>query len=167
MSEVERKSRAAAIEIAAEPSGSADALACLDAYFAELAARFDAGFDASASPSPPEDYAPPHGAFVMARLDGRPVGIGALKALDAGAGEIKRVWTAPDARGLGVARRILHALEGAARQRGFALLRLDTNRTLIEAQAFYAGEGYREIPRYNDNPYADHWFEKRLDAPPA
>jgi GNAT superfamily N-acetyltransferase len=138
------------------------AYACLEAYFRELAARFDAGFDPGGSPPPPNEYAPPNGAFVMARLEGKPVGIGALKRLDAEIGEIKRVWTSPDVRGLGIARRILHALEGAARERGLALLRLDTNRTLIEAQAFYAREGYREIPRYNDNPYANHLFEKRL-----
>ena len=164
MSEVERLLRVAGVAIAFEPSDSADAQACLDAYFRELAARFEVGFDPAASPSPPTEYAPPRGAFVMARFEGKPVGIGALKALDAGTGEIKRVWTAPGARGLGVARRILHALEGAARERGFALLRLDTNRTLSEAQAFYVREGYREIGRYNDNPYADHWFEKRLES---
>lgn len=166
MSEDEQKSPAA-VAIAFEPSDSVDARACLEAYFGELQARFDTGFDASASPSPAREYAAPHGAFVMARLDGQPVGIGALKSLDAQTGEIKRVWTAPSARGLGVARRILQALEAAARERGFARLRLDTNRALTEAQAFYEREGYCDIARYNDNPYADRWFEKRLDASAA
>lgn len=46
--------------------------------------------------------------------------------------------------------------------RGLTTLRLDTNRSLTEARALYARNGYREILRYNDNPYADHWFEKRM-----
>ena len=77
-------------------------------------------------------------------------------------GEIKRVWTAPSARGLGVARRVLRALEAAAREAGLKTLRLSTNRALTEAQALYRKEAYREISRFSDNPYAHHWFEKRL-----
>ena len=77
-------------------------------------------------------------------------------------GEIKRVWTAPDARGLGVARRIVAAIEATAREAGLTTLRLDTNRALKEAHALYRKLGFVETARYNDNPYADHWFEKRL-----
>ena len=105
---------------------------------------------------------PPHGWFSLARLDGRPVGCGGLARLGAKTGEIKRVWTAPDARGLGVARRIIAALEATAREAGMTVLRLDTNRALKEAHALYRKLGFVEIARYNDNPYADHWFEKRL-----
>ena len=47
---------------------------------------------------------------------------------------------------------------------GFAVLRLDTNKALTEAHALYAKEGYRDVARFNDNPYAHRWFEKRLDA---
>ena len=100
--------------------------------------------------------------FVVARLDGDPVGCGGLKRIAAAAGEIKRVWTAPAARGLGVARRVLRRLEAEAVAAGFAVLRLDTNRALTEAHAFYLSEGYRDVPRFNDNPYAHRWFEKRL-----
>ena len=74
------------------------------------------------------------------------------------------MWTAPEARGQGVARRVLHKLEALAREAGIETLRLDTNRVLVEAQAMYRQKGYREITRYNDNPYAHHWFEKRLEA---
>jgi ribosomal protein S18 acetylase RimI-like enzyme len=45
---------------------------------------------------------------------------------------------------------------------GMLRLRLDTNHTLAEAQALYRSAGYREIARFNDNPYADFWFEKQL-----
>ena len=104
---------------------------------------------------------PPAGLFLVARLDGRPVGCGALKVRGRKLGEIKRMWVAPDARGLGIAQRLLDALETNAAQMGLDTLQLDTNRALKEAHALYARNGYREIPRYNDNPYAHHWFEKR------
>ena len=98
----------------------------------------------------------------MARLEGEAIGCGGFKRIDAATGLIKRVWTAPSARGLGVARRMLRTLEGAARDAGLTTLRLDTNKALTEAHALYRKEGYREIERFNDNPYSHHWFEKRL-----
>ncbi len=163
MGEVERLLRAASVEIAAEAPNSADARRCLDAYFSELAARFKGGFDVNRDDSArADDMAAPSGLFVVARLDGDPVGCGGLKGTDKTTGEIKRVWTAPSARGVGVARRVLRTLEAAAREMGFKTLRLDTNRALTEAHALYRKEGFREIARFNDNPYADHWFEKRL-----
>ena len=109
-----------------------------------------------------DDMTPPSGLFVIARLDGEAVGCGGLKRVDKATGEIKRVWTAPSARGMGVARRMLRTLEAAAREKGLKTLRLDTNRALTEAHALYRSEGYEEIARFNDNPYAHHWFEKRL-----
>ena len=163
MGEVERLIRAASVKVAAEAPDTADARLCLSTYFSELAARFETGFDAGADDSARvEDMAPPSGLFVIARLDGDAVGCGGFKRVDKATGEIKRVWTAPSARGLGVARRMLRALEAAAREAGVKTLRLDTNRALTEAHALYRSEGYREIARFNDNPYAHHWFEKRL-----
>ena len=163
MGEVERLIRAASVNVAAEEPDSPDARLCLDAYFRELAARFEGGFDVDAESSAPvADMAPPSGLFVIARLDGEAVGCGGLKRVDEATGEIKRVWTAPSARGLGVARRMLRTLEAAAREKGMKTLRLDTNRSLTEAHALYRSEGYEEIARFNDNPYADHWFEKHL-----
>lgn len=142
---------------------SAEARACLAAYYQELAARFETGFDLVANPSPEADMSPPRGYFVLARLSGEAVGCGVLVCgADGVSGEIKRVWTAPAARGLGIAKRLLHRLEVIAGERGLEVLRLDTNRALREAQALYRREGYREIARFNDNPYAHHWFEKRL-----
>jgi GNAT superfamily N-acetyltransferase len=72
------------------------------------------------------------------------------------------MWVDRPHRGLGLAKRILTALEEQAAELGFTTVRLDTNRALDEAKAMYRGAGYVEIPRYNDNPYANHWFEKRL-----
>ncbi len=163
MGEVERLIRAASVKVAAEAPDTADARLCLSTYFRELAARFETGFDAGADDSARvEDMAPPSGLFVIARLDGDAVGCGGFKRVDKATGEIKRVWTAPSARGLGVARRMLRALEAAAREAGVKTLRLDTNRALTEAHALYRSEGYLEIARFNDNSYAHHWFEKRL-----
>ena len=163
MGEVERLIRAASVKVAAEAPDTADARLCLSTYFRELAARFEAGFDSGADDSARvQDMAPPSGLFVIARLDGDAVGCGGFKRVDKATGEIKRVWTAPSARGMGVARRMLRALEAAAREAGVKTLRLDTNRALTEAHALYRSEGYREIARFNDNSYAHHWFEKRL-----
>ncbi|RBP11219.1 MarR family transcriptional regulator with acetyltransferase activity [Roseiarcus fermentans] len=163
MGEVERLLSAAAVEIAPEPPASAEAQWCLGSYFRELADRFEGGFDPAADRSAPAaDLAPPNGLFILARLGGEPVGCGALKRIDDATGEIKRVWTAPPARGLGLARRILDRLEAEAGRMGFAVLRLDTNKALTEAHALYLKAGYREIGRFNDNPYAHRWFEKRL-----
>jgi len=163
MAEVERLIRAASVEVRAEAADSADARQCLDAYFGELGARFEGGFEAGKDQSArADDMAPPSGLFVIARLDGEAVGCGGLKRTGRAAGEIKRVWTAPAARGIGVARRVLRALEGAARDMGLKTLRLDTNRALTEAHALYRKEGFREVAPFNENPYAHHWFEKRL-----
>jgi DNA-binding MarR family transcriptional regulator/GNAT superfamily N-acetyltransferase len=163
MEEVERLLRASAVEIAIADPASADARACIDAYLRELDVLFDGGFDASRSVSAdPGELVPPRGVFVIARLDGEAVGCGGLKITGPGSGEIKRMWVAPSARGLGIAQRLLEALEAHAVDMGLHTLRLDTNRALTAARALYARNGYREIPRYNDNPYADHWFEKRL-----
>ncbi|WP_242107973.1 bifunctional helix-turn-helix transcriptional regulator/GNAT family N-acetyltransferase [Luteimonas aquatica] len=161
MAEVERFMRAAAVTVeAADPAGG-EARACLRAYFEELQARFDGGFDPERSVSAdPGELMPPRGQFLVARLDGEAIGCGAFKAIGRGVGEIKRMWVAPAARGLGVAKRLLDALQAHAAEAGMDVLRLDTHRALKEAQALYLRNGYREIARYNDNPYAHHWFEK-------
>ena len=163
MAEIEGLIRASFMTIADESPRSADGRWCREQYFAELARRFDGGFETrTGDPSDSADLLPPSGSFVLARLDGAPVGCGGLKTLDPKTGEIKRVWTAASARGIGVAGRIMQRLEELAKEHGFARLRLDTNKSLVEAQALYHKLGYREIGRYNDNPYAHHFFEKPL-----
>ncbi|RYD14411.1 MAG: MarR family transcriptional regulator [Lysobacteraceae bacterium] len=163
MAEVERCLRASSVEIDVEDPCNTDAAACFDAYFRELAARFDRGFDpVQAGAGSVTEYAPPHGVLLLARLDGQAVGCAALRASGRGIGEIKRMWVAAHARGLGIAQRMIEALEQHATGLGFHRLRLDTHHALTEARALYVRNGYREIERYNDNPYADHWFEKRV-----
>jgi DNA-binding MarR family transcriptional regulator/GNAT superfamily N-acetyltransferase len=163
MAEVERLLRIAALEVSVEAPESDEARFCLGEYFAELARRFEEGFDLELGKAADvAEMIPPKGWFVMARIDDEPAGCGVLKRLEDGVGEIKRVWVAPSARGLGVASRLMEKLESIALEAGLTIVRLDTNRALAEAQAMYRKLGYHEIERYNDNVYANHWFEKRL-----
>lgn len=165
MSEVERLLRASSVEITPCAPFSPDAERCLDQYFAELARRFRAGYDRSLDGAAEvHDYVPPRGSLVVARLFGEPIGCGALRTLGPRIGEIKRMWIAPGARGLGLGRRLLNELERIARRRGLRAIRLDTNDSLKEALRLYRSSGYRKIGRYNDSPYAHHWFEKALSG---
>ncbi|MEU6321217.1 helix-turn-helix domain-containing GNAT family N-acetyltransferase [Streptomyces sp. NPDC047009] len=156
--------RLAAITIERVDGGSRDALACLDAYAADIDARFPEGFDPAALVRA-EEVSGTAGAFLVAYEEGRPVGCGALRTLEPGVGEIRHVWVHPDARRLGLARRLLDGLEDQALERGLGVVRLDTHAVLTEAQAMYRACGYAEIPRYDENVYAAHWFEKRLPDP--
>ena len=99
---------------------------------------------------------------MLARLRGEAIACGCLKFTSPEATEIKRMWVSPAVRGLGVARRLLTALEDEARRRGAERVRLDTNHSLTEAINLYRASGYTEIPAFNDERYADHWFEKPL-----
>ncbi len=163
MGEVARLMQASAVRLDTEPPDGADARYCLDSYFRDIGGRFETGFDPAKSiVATADELVPPSGALVVARLDGRPIGCGALRANGGGIGEIKHVWVDRAVRGLGVGRRILEQLEALAREFGLRTLRLDTNRALTEAQALYRASGYREVAPFNDEPYAHHWFEKSL-----
>lgn len=163
MADVEKLLNLSFTSISVEDPDSADAKWCVAQYFAELGERFEEGFDAGRSlPADARDLRPPRGAFLVARLDGRPVGCGAVKATGPGAGTIKRMWVSREVRGAGVGRRLLLALEREAAGLGMTLLRLETNRCLHEAQALYRRNGYVEVAAFNDEPHAHHWFEKRL-----
>ena len=143
------------LTIAPEDPGSLDARWCLDHYFAELAERFEAGFD-------PKRTLAAAGELLLARFGGQPAGCGMLKTLAPGCGEILRMWVDRPHRGLGIGARLLDALEARAAALGHETVRLYTNRSLTEAIAMYRRRGYAEIPRYNEDPNATHWFEKHL-----
>lgn len=163
MAEVDLLLCAASIEFEEADPRAAEAESCLQKYYAELAARFPNGFELHADDAPPaEEFLPPGGCMLVARLFGEPVGCGVMRTLAPGVGEIKRMWLSPQVRGLGLGRRLLRELERAAAARKLSIVRLDTNGSLAEALRLYRASGYREIPRYNDNPYAQHWFEKSL-----
>lgn len=161
MAEVERLLRASAVELSVTDPASPEASACIAEYLQELQSRFEDGFDPRRSVSAePDEMVPPAGVFLLARLEGNAIGCGGLKVTSPGEGEIKRMWIAPALRGLGLAQRMLEALEAHAASMKLHTLRLDTNRCLVEAHTLYLRNGYREIAPYNDNPYADHWFQK-------
>lgn len=151
--------------VEADPAGE-DARHCLGEYYAELARRFPGGFDVALSRDPDAaDMRRPRGGFLLAISDGLPLGCVGLKGSGSSGGavaEIKRLWIAPCARGLGLARRLMASVEATARDLGIAVLRLDTNSALHEAAALYRAEGWTEIARFNDDPYPDLFFEKHL-----
>ena len=163
MAQVERLLIASMVQINVADPTSSDARWCFEQYFTELGERFETGFDPTLSISAEaHELTPPAGLLLIAWLREEPVGCGALKFHENKVGELKRMWVAPRARGLGLGRRLLLVLEHEAREAGMRILHLETNRTLVEAIEMYRHAGYQEVEAFNDEPYAHHWFEKRL-----
>lgn len=132
-------------------------------YYQELDCRFPDGFDLDLTVAvAATELVAPQGTFLVAYLDGRAVGCGAARMLDARTAEIKRMWIDPTVRGRGVGSRLLAALEARVRELGCQSVRLDTSAHLTEALALYRSHDYSNIPAYNNNPYAAHWLEKQL-----
>jgi GNAT superfamily N-acetyltransferase len=149
------------VVLTVESPESPDALWCRDQYFAEIDALFDTGYDpAVAIQASAPDLSPPHGAFIVARLGGRPVGCGGVKLPPGEPAFLKRMWVSPDARGLGIGARLLDELERIAREAGATAVTLDTNSRLTAAAQMYLSRGYREVPDFNGEPHADRWYRK-------
>lgn len=163
MSEVERLVTAAMVEVAPADPMHPHARHCLREYTAELAGRFSQGFDPARSISADAaELRPPAGVLLVATLWSEPVGCGALKFHHGEPTELKRMWVAESARGLGVGRRLLAELEAHAAAGSSPIVRLETNEALVEAIALYRSAGYTEVAPFNQEPYAHHWFEKDL-----
>jgi GNAT superfamily N-acetyltransferase len=151
------------LELEVVDAGSPAAQWALRQYFGELARRFVDGFEAGGGlEDASATFREPSGRFVVARLASRTVGCGGVQFVSEETAEIKRMWVSPDTRGQGVGRRLLARLEDEARLAGRAKIVLDTNGVLAEAIALYRASGYSPTARYNDNPYAELWFEKSL-----
>jgi len=162
----ERLIRAATCTVGPVDVASDEAVEAVGRYFAELDRRFPDGFDpGDALTADLEAMRPPAGDFLVVRADSGVVACGGLQRHRATIGEIKRMWVAPEWRGCGLAVRLLAALEARAGELGYRQVCLDTNASLTEAIAMYERAGYRHIERYNDNPYAQAWFGKRLSPP--
>jgi len=162
MSEVGRLVQASMVRIAIEDPLTPDARYCFEQYFAELNERFETGFDPTLSiPADAQELTRPAGVLLIARQGDRPVGCGALKFHGDAPAELKRMWIARDARGLGLGHRLLGELERCARESA-TVIRLETNHALTEAIALYRRSGYIEVDAFNNEPYAHHWFEKHL-----
>lgn len=163
MAEVERLLRPSLVLFAMEGPGTSEAQWCFEQYFAELNERFDLGFDPAMSLSADIcELTPPQGALVLARLCGEPIGCVAVKFHKDSPAELKRMWVNPSARGLGVGRRLIHEVEKVALQAKAGVIRLETNQRLHEAIKLYKQCGYVEVKAFSAEPYAHHWFEKKL-----
>jgi GNAT superfamily N-acetyltransferase len=130
----------------------------------EIAVMYD-GLELDGGSMPkagPAELSPPGGSFLVGFADGEPVCCGGVKRLDDRTCEIKKMYVVPARRGQGVARALLHTLEGSARKLGYEVARLDTGPKQLNARGLYESEGYAEIPDFNGNPVAVFWGEKRL-----
>lgn len=109
------------------------------------------------------ELSPPGGAFLVGYREGQAICCGGLKRLSDGSCEVKKMYVVPEARGQGVARALLGALEDKARELGYTVARLDTGPKQVGARHLYERSGYRAVPDFNGNPVAVFWGEKRLD----
>jgi GNAT superfamily N-acetyltransferase len=163
MGEVQRLLTAAGVEIRSVDPEHPDARYCLAEYVAELNRRSPRGFDPSVGATAlPHEVRPPAGQFFLAYLHGQAIGCGAVKHHGDAPAEIKRMWIAPQARGLGLGRRLLEKLEACALAGGARVAHIETSAVLTEALALYRSAGWIEVPPFNDEPFADHWLEKSL-----
>ena len=152
--------------ISEEPADGPDVAWCFAQYYAELAGEF--GYDVdTALPLGVDELTRPAGLVMIVRDEGEPAGCGAVKLLDGGIGEIKRMWLDPKVRGHGLGGRLLDALEAAATAEGKRVARLETNGQLRAALSMYRRHGYVEVEPFNDEPFATHWFRKQLDRCPS
>ena len=126
--------------------------------------RKEAGVDLAAeiAAGPPADLVPPHGVFLLARVDGEAAGLGGGRHLNTDVAEVKSMYVAPAFRGSGLGRRILARLDEIALEHGCHAVRLDTSDYLTPAVGLSRSAGSQEVPAYNQNPKADLWFARRL-----
>ena len=165
METVERLLTASLVEVREVDPLDAGAQHCLRSYFAELEQRSGESLDpATIASAKPEEMRAPQGAMLVAYLRGEAIGCGALKLHGRAPAELKRMWVDPAIRGLGLGRRLLVELETRAAGAGAKVARIETSRHLPEAIALYRSAGWVDVPAFNDEPFADHWFQKRLHA---
>lgn len=150
------------LDVRTVPADGEIALGLVEAMIADVSRLYGRIDVPDAPTATPEELSPPHGAFVAVFEDGRPVAGGGLKRLDDAACEIKRMYVVPEARGRGVGRVLLAALEDEARRLGYRLARLDTGDQQPRAQRLYERAGYRAIGNFNANRFASFWGEKAL-----
>lgn len=151
------------MEISRENYEALPARTLVAALGTELLDRYD-GFDGSGGEQSASDFEKPDGAFLVGWENGEPVACGGVCRYDETTAEIRRMYVAPQARGRGLGRLVLTALEDEARALGYAFVRLETGSAQPEAIRLYASSGFEPIPRYG--PFVDDprsvCLEKRL-----
>ncbi|MEU2676843.1 GNAT family N-acetyltransferase [Streptomyces sp. NPDC007107] len=151
-----------------EHVGSPDAALLRRDYYDEVASRYwgrpatTAEIDDGLRDDGAGLLAPPTGEFLVGRYDGKPASCAGLRLVDAGTAELTRVFVRPAFRSTGGGGLLLAGIESAARAFGVRRIRLDTRNDLVEARGLYAKHGYAEIPAFNRDRYAEHWFAKEL-----
>lgn len=152
------------LEIHPRPPGAPDAVAVIRSYMVELVDRYHGRpmpaslVDQALIDEPVDDVT----VLLVAYREEVPVGCVGLRLAEPPVGEITKMYVRPEARRSGVARRLLAAIEDAARERGLRTLRLDTRTDLIEARGLYAACGFREVAAWKKRRFADHFFVKEI-----
>jgi len=151
------------VEIRRERLDSETAQALAGALEVELLATYD-GVPGSGGLPAASIFGPPGGVFLVGWVDGEPVACGGIARYDKTTAEIRRMYVVPVARGRGLARQVLLALEDEARALGYSFVRLETGNLQTEAIGLYVCAGYGPIPRYGpfENDPKSVCFEKRL-----
>ncbi len=147
------------------PMDREPAASLVEAFREEVGVIYDGlAVDGDDMPSAkPAELGPPGGAFIVGfDEEDAPVCCGGVKRLDHAACEIKRMYVRPDARGSGRARELLAALEDAAKELGYEVVRLDTGPRQPHAERLYRSAGYAPIGNFNRNPMASFFGEKKL-----
>ncbi|GAA3396110.1 GNAT family N-acetyltransferase [Streptomyces roseoviridis] len=145
-----------------------DATALRRDYFGDVAGRYygrvlaEDEYDEEMIDEGLDLLAPPAGAFLVGRHEGKPAACGGVVLLDAERAELTRVFIRPAFRGTGGAGLLLNGLEDAARALGARRMVLNTRLDLVEARALYVRHGYAEIPAYCTGPYMEIWYGKEL-----
>lgn len=159
--QIRRLLRLAGVTVRPVDPADPHARQCLHDYATELAHRFPEGYDPATITAPGRI----DGTLLLAAEQGRPVGCGLWVHLAPATAEIRHLWVAPPARGLGLGRRLLHALEDDAARHDITTVRLGTHHSLTEAQALYRSSGYRRIGDYSPSAYNQVSFEKTCQPP--
>jgi putative acetyltransferase len=156
--------RKGGIEVRREDLASPTAQALIEALNADLRARYPEGDGMHYFRLDADEVRPGRGAFVVAYDAGKPLGCGAVRTIGAGVAEVKRMYVVPGARGRGIARRMLVALENEARAIGVTTLMLETGTRQPEAIALYEKTGYARRDAFGDYPPSplNVFFEKHL-----
>ena len=98
----------------------------------------------------PDEVSGDRGVFLVGYRGEEPIACGAIRRLNRDEAEIKRMYVAPVARGSGLGRRTLEALEQHARELGVKRIVLETGQRQVEALALYEAAGFVQIPRFGE-----------------